>query len=840
MLRRLRRAWRTAPAQRHSVPLTLGSTRWVGGSAAVAEEVSAQEYADRRRRFLECLPDNSIVLLPAADESLYSHDILWPHRQDSLWYHLFGMRVPMRRQLAPPSSAITEDVRITIAAFAKGMKGIPTQTLLCVPPVTTDTATLVWGSEAVPLSQYKRLLCADADGGMLSPCTHENVVTTNEVGTVCAAVRRLITDMAQQQVKEWAEHSGVELSTLSGGGGGGEGVQAGRLLALGVLPRVFAAYPQQLRWDGRGYRLRQPAASMRLAKARDVADSTSVFRHPLEAFFSTLSAMPFVVHLPRPLPLATAAAPGQQPTCSVVAFRYSAVAGHTPGLVPSTANALPKRGRVPCPLRGRDSPAAVATASASADSEPDATMQLCLPVRRSDAYAWLYRQFKGPSQLRQHLRSARATEDAFLQLMYRAPATLSEHALHCAFQRAVCDISAHAGPAAQVRCAYIPVVASGVRGSEIHFTDNDGVAAPGDVVRVDAGVEVDGVPTDCARTLPIGSSRFPSSYVPLYEGLLQIQRKLLRCMKPGASVRDMARMHIDETRALLCLLGVDVRRAASSSATPSPCPHVSATATSSPEQQVPLALVRSCFCAHLFGHFFGLDIHEELSSVSRPLPTAAAKEEVAQRQRPTPRILQGGMMHTVEPGVYVPSAQRAALFGLERAHLPIAFHGGVGVQIEDDVLVLPSPDGEDVDVCKGGEPLVRCPWSRGDYLQHALAAFHRYHGSGDAGLMPSLLVSVCGAHVPTVWGGCMTAATQNVLRFLFAQRVAIEGLPKAKASVETDVCAIQQQTFVPNPAYSNGPPVPHAAVSDWYPYSSIVLTATIPKDIALIEAVMRQ
>ncbi|CBZ26416.1 metallo-peptidase, Clan MG, Family M24 [Leishmania mexicana MHOM/GT/2001/U1103] len=820
----LRRAWRTAPVQRLSVSVTLGLARWIGGATAVAEEVSAQEYAERRRWFLECLPDNSVVLLPAADESLYSHDILWPHRQDSLWYHLFGMRVPMRRQLAPPSSAITEDVRVTIAAFAKGMKGAPAQTLLCVPPATTDTATLVWGSEAVPLSQYKRLLCADADGGMLSPRTHENVVTTNEVGTVCAAVHRLITDMAQQQVKEWAEDSDLELSALPGGGGG---VQAGRLLPLGVLPRVFAAYPQQLRWDGRGYRLRQPAASMLLAKTQDAAHSSSVFHHPLEAFFSTLSAMPFVVHLPRPLLLATAAAPGQQSACSVVTFRYSAVAGHTPGLVP-------------CTLRRPNSPTAVATASENAGNEPDATMQLSLPIRRSDAYAWLYRQVKGPSQLRQHLRSARATEDAFLQLMHRASATLSEHVLYCAFQRTVCDISEHAGAAAQVRSAYIPVVASGVRGSEIHFTDNDGVAAPGDVVRVDAGVEVDGVPTDCTRTLPIGSSRFPSSYVPLYEGLLEIQRKLLQCMRPGVSVRDMAGMHIDETRALLCSLGVDVRRAAPSSAAQSPFPHESATATSSQEQQVPLALVRSCFCAHSFGHFFGLDIHEELSSVLRPLKTAAAKEKVTRRQRSTPRILQGGMMHTVEPGVYVPSAQRAALFGLEKAHLPIAFHGGVGVQIEDDVLVLPSPDGEDVDVCKGDEPLVHCPWSRGDYLQHALAAFHRYYGSGDAGWMPSLLVSVCDAHVPTARGGRMTAATQNVLRFLFAQRVAMEGLPKAKASLATDVCAIQQQTFVPNPAYVDGPPVPHAAVSDWYPYSSIVLTATIPKDIALIEGVMRQ
>ncbi|GET93654.1 aminopeptidase P1, putative [Leishmania tarentolae] len=819
----LPRAWRTAPVQKHSAPFRLCSTRRIGGATAVAEEVSAQEYAHRRRRFLECLPDNSVVLLPAADASLYSHDILWPHRQDSLWYHLFGMRVPMRRQLAPPSSTITEDVRVTMAAFAKGRKGVPTKTLLCVPPVTTDTATLVWGSEVVPLNQYKHLLCAGMDGDAPSPCAHENLVTTNEVSTVCDAVHRLIIGLVEHQLHDWAEHRDLELSALPGGGG----EQAGRLLALGILPRVFAAYPQQLRWDGRRYRLRKPAVSMPLEKTEGASRRTSSFHHPLEAFFSTFSTMSFVVQLPRPLLLATKAAPCQKSACRVVDFRYSAVAGHTPGLVP-------------CTLRGPDSQASVATASANADGKADCTLQLCLPVRRHDAYAWRYRQVKGPSQLRQHLRSARATEDAFLQLMHRATGTLSEHSLYCAFQRAICDISAYAGEAAQVRSAYIPIVASGVRGSEIHFTDNNGVATPGDVVRVDAGVEVDGVPTDCTRTLPIGSSRFPSSYVPLYEGLLQIQRKLLRCMKPGASVSDIARTHMKETRALLCSLGVDVRRTQPSSGVQKPGPHESVTATSSQEQQVPLSLVRSCFCAHLFGHFFGLDIHEELSSVSSPLTAAVGKANVARQHPPTPRILRGGMMHTVEPGVYIPSAERAALFGLERAHLPISFHNGVGVQVEDDVLVLPSPDGVDDHLCKGDESALCCPWSRGDYLQHALAAFHRYYVTGDAGWAPSLLVSVCDAHVSAVWGGCLTAAERNVLHFLFAQRVAMEGLPKAKASLLTDVYAIQQQTFVPNPVYLDAPPVPHFAVSDWYPYSSIVLTATIPKDVELMESVMQQ
>ncbi|KAG5464405.1 hypothetical protein LSCM1_00589 [Leishmania martiniquensis] len=827
----LRQPWCHASAHKNNASATLSSRRRIGSTGAGSAEVSVQEYANRRRRFIECLPYNSVVLLPAADESLYSHDILWPYRHDSLWYHLFGMRIPMRRQLAPPSASITEDVRVTMAVFSKGAKGDPTRTLLCVPPVTTDTATLVWGSEAVPLSEYKRLLAAD-DGSVPAPCPHENVVTTNEVRTVCEEVHRFITDMAQQRVREWAERGDPALSTSPEG----EGKQRGRQLVFGMMPRVFAAYPQQLRWDGRGYRLPDKMASAPLTKAREAGHSTVTCHHPLQTFFSMLSAIPFVVRVPRSLLLERAAGPGQQPACNVVEFRYSVVAGYTPGLVPCVAGAPPAPGGLPHTPRGPSRPTAVAAPFANDDSEPDATIRVSLPIRRCDPYAWLYRQIKAPSQLRQHLRSARATEDAFSQVMQCATSTLSEHELNCAFQRAVCDISAHAGAAAQVRSAYIPVVASGVRGTEIHFTDNDGVAALGDVVRVDAGVEVDGVPTDCTRTIPMGCSHFSPSYVPLYEGLLQIQRKLLRSMRPGVSICEIARMHVDETQALLCSLGVDVRRATASCATP----QAVAMATASQEQQVPLALVRSCFCAHSFGHFFGLDIHERLSSVSWPRKGAAENEDVDERQRPTPRVLQGGMMHTVEPGIYMPSAGRAALFGLERAHVPSIFHGGVGVQIEDDVLVLPPPSSEDVSVCQDEESLVQCPWSRGDYLQHAVAAFHRYYTSEVEGAKPSLLVSVCGAQLSTALAESMTAAEQNVVRFLFAQRVAMEGLPKAKASLSTDARAIQQHAFAPNPAYLDGPSVPHVAVSDWYPYSSIVLTATIPKDLELIEAAMRQ
>ncbi|KAK7194048.1 aminopeptidase P1 [Novymonas esmeraldas] len=836
----LRRVWRVSPTRQ---PHPSCSPRLASSVPVIPHvEVSPGEYAERRRHFLECLPSHSITLLPAADEAVYSHDILWPHRQDSLWHHLFGLRLPMRRELAPPASSTSDDVRVTMAVFAKctgaGGSGssssrgaaVGTHTLLCVPPTTTDRETLVWGSNTVNLADYERLLAGDGNSATAAaaaspaPGRHTHAVVTNDVETVRREVCRLIAHMAETQLTTWAESGGVDDAAASSPPppppppNGAGAVREGRRRLLSIMPSVFAAYPRQLRWDGRRYRLRHRLVSTVTAgaTAEDTAPRDFLHHHPLEALFSALFATPFSV---------------QQPSAAstTVEVRYSVTAGHTPGLAPSrdTANATPP----------------------STGGGPPSVAPVRLPIRCSDAYAWLYREVKAPSQVRQHLRSARATEDAFLRVMRRAAATLSEHAIHCEFQRAVCDASARAGAAAQVRSAYIPVVASGERGTAIHFTDNDGVAEPGEVVRVDAGVEVDGVPTDCTRTFPIGGPRFTPSQTLLYERLLQLQRSLLRRIGAGVAVGDVARLHMDETQALLCAMDVDVRGTAARSAPSSPPDPVA-----SREEQVPLHLVRSCFCAHSFGHFFGIDIHEDLSRVGPVAGGAGVQggsaEPSPRQRRSAPRIFRGGMMHTVEPGVYLPSLQRAALFGLDATHLPRPFHGGIGMQVEDDVLILPPPDYPDAAAgASGGREwdgraavAEACLWSRGTYLQHALAAFHRHYSDtiSDTAATPSVLVEECDAHLSRVGHGSMSAAATNVARFLFAQRVAVDGLAAAESALAGDARTAEQLSYVDNPAYATGLSVPDASASGWYPYPIIVLTATIPKDVSLIEAVMQR
>ncbi|KPI90589.1 aminopeptidase P1 putative metallo-peptidase Clan MG Family M24 [Leptomonas seymouri] len=810
-------------------------------------ETTPAEYMERRQRFFQYLPPHSITLLPAADEFTYSRDILSPHRQDSLWYHLFGLSTALRRQLEPPSLITSEDVRATMAVLARGADN-STHTILCVPPVTVDLATLVWASETTPLAYYEERLRAPAQTKELGNSETTSAVITNDVGTICEVLRCLISQMAAQQITKWAEDDGVLSESTSARPAVAERVARDRRNLLRVMPRVFAAYPQQLRWDGRHYRLprspqQHPHEEEEVSQEQS-AKSAQTFHHPLEALFNALDSTAFTVLLPRLIFEDTS-----QPPWDSVTFNYKTATAYTPGLVsprqaPSTASA-----------EKQVSISASAPAKHAVNSPtPAARGKVCLSIRRVDSCAWAYRLLKCPSQVRQHLRSARATEHAFVDLMHRSATAASEHDLQCTFQRSVCDCSAHFGAASRVRSAYIPVIASGVRSTDIHYTDNFAELTSLDVgvVRVDAGVEVENVPTDCTRTFPIGFVTFQCPQLAqLYDGLVQIQRALLRRIAPGVAMRDIAKLHLDETRALLCSLGVDVRREKSACSLEEACRLED---VAERERQLPMSTVRSCFCAHSYGHLFGLDIHEEWGAA---VPVGSSTDGALEglTTATSPHVFKGGMMHTVEPGIYMPSLHRASLFGLTAAHLPDAFHKGVGMQVEDDVLVLPYASNEGDAATHGHTTSPACPWSRGVYLQHALAAFARYYGNALACdsksprsslASPSAAVLLCQKHIEALLKtGAITSApsthVRNVVYLLFSQRLAVDGYAPAVAAISSDISTAQKLTFVASPAYASAPPlVPCASHTEWYPYSVLVLTATVPKDRNWIESLMLQ
>lgn len=188
--------------------------------------------------------------------------------------------------------------------------------------------------------------------------------------------------------------------------------------------------------------------------------------------------------------------------------------------------------------------------------------------------------------------------------------------------------------------AYTPIVAGGERACVLHYVQNDAVLRDGELVLIDAGCELDGYASDITRTFPV-NGRFSGAQKDIYGLVLAAQAAAIAAVKPGNSwiapheeaVKVLTRGMLD-----LGLL------------------------TGSFDEALEKETYKR-FYMHRTGHWLGLDVHD------------AGSYRQAGKWRP----LEPGMVLTVEPGCYIRRADDVP----ER-------YAGIGVRIEDDVLVTPS------------------------------------------------------------------------------------------------------------------------------------------------------
>ncbi|CCW63322.1 unnamed protein product [Phytomonas sp. EM1] len=744
-------------------------------TASQTHAIGVSEFAARRRRLLSCLDPDTLLLVLASDEVIYSQDILYPHRQNSLFYHLFGLREPLRQTLRPPTSAFTNDVRLTCGAFMKTNSEL--RTFLFVPPQTTDPADLVWSSQPKTLEDFSRNHlgpcrrdeqnhatkegCNGTDGSSLKS---ENV-HVNDIKTIASVLFKEIQASAQNRWERIVEKHG----SLSFSNGDLEEKKA-RLLykEFDPLPKLLIEFPTQLRWTRQQYHLEVPQNTSMVECFRrriGLTHANVAFRHPFEALMCVILAFRFTL-TPSPSSLASQRFVGlPTPECS-----YH-LPLHLQGSCGVSVNSNAQQERIRYCLTLPGSASTIKTAA-------------CGVVKRTaicsaEDLLCRYRLFKSPRQIRQHLWSAAATRQAFRAAMRRAVHTTSEHNITIAFHKAILDLSERVGPDVQVHAAYIPVVASGVRATEIHYTRNNGNANAGDLLRLDGGVEVNLVPTDCTRTFPVCQSSFSTVQKKIYNALLQIQQELFQGIQSGRSTSEVSKKHIESTRqALEGQLGV---------------------------RNVSQIQVRSLFCAHSFGHLMGLDIHEQF----------AQSKDMLERGM----TFGGGMVHTIEPGIYFPDVNRATAFDYDITCVPQALRG-IGVQIEDNVLILPR---------SGNNAEEQSPWSRLDYLNEILRAIEEL-------LNDEYYVKDCVFLQDErfqYYKPQLTSSQFSVLYFLLLQRTSLLGFPKALESLPLDAARVQTHFTEKRPLADWAPPS-----CEWYPFEVVVLTACIPKEIPHIEDYM--
>jgi Xaa-Pro aminopeptidase len=187
--------------------------------------------------------------------------------------------------------------------------------------------------------------------------------------------------------------------------------------------------------------------------------------------------------------------------------------------------------------------------------------------------------------------------------------------------------------------AYPTIAAGGANATILHYTANQDVLRDGELLLLDAGCEVGCYCSDITRTFPIGD-RFTTAQERIYDLVLQSQLAAIAAVKPGASVEDPHNRAVEVLVDGLLSLGV---------------------LKGSAKAVIDEGLHRPYFM-HRTSHWLGMDVHDV---------GAYKKDEKA-------RVLEPGMILTVEPGLYFSRG----------ADSPSEYRG-IGVRIEDDVLVTP-------------------------------------------------------------------------------------------------------------------------------------------------------
>ena len=192
--------------------------------------------------------------------------------------------------------------------------------------------------------------------------------------------------------------------------------------------------------------------------------------------------------------------------------------------------------------------------------------------------------------------------------------------------------------------AYTSIVGSGENGCILHYTENNAELNDKELVLIDAGAEYQGYAADITRTFPV-NGKYSVPQQEIYEVVLQAQEAAFTKVKPGnhwndphdAAVRVLTRGMVE----IGLLKGKTAQLIKDGS--------------------------YMKYYMHRTGHWLGMDVHD------------VGDYKIDDNWR----LLEPGMVLTVEPGLYIPAGSRGA-----------RRWWNIGVRIEDDLLV--TKDGYDL------------------------------------------------------------------------------------------------------------------------------------------------
>ncbi|MDB6062440.1 MAG: Xaa-Pro aminopeptidase [Verrucomicrobiaceae bacterium] len=186
--------------------------------------------------------------------------------------------------------------------------------------------------------------------------------------------------------------------------------------------------------------------------------------------------------------------------------------------------------------------------------------------------------------------------------------------------------------------AYGTIVGAGANGCILHYRENNTEIRDGDLVLIDAGCELEHYAADITRTFP-ANGKFSKEQQALYELTLAAQLDAIASIKPGAHWNEAHEVTVRVIAQGLIDLGL----------------------LSGELKEVIETETYKQFYMHRAGHWLGMDVHDVGDY----------------KLGGSWRVLEEGMVMTVEPGIYV-SPNNTAVGRKWR---------GIGIRIEDDVAV---------------------------------------------------------------------------------------------------------------------------------------------------------
>ena len=259
------------------------------------------------------------------------------------------------------------------------------------------------------------------------------------------------------------------------------------------------------------------------------------------------------------------------------------------------------------------------------------------------------RLFKSRTEITTMRKSARVAAVAHRRAMQACKPGMNEAEIHAELL--------HTFTMNQCEASYSPIVGGGANACVLHYIRNRDPLNDGDLLLIDAGAEYDGYASDITRTFPV-SGKFSGPQRDLYQVVLDSQLSAIDAVREGNPWE-----HVHETAVRIATEGmIDL-----------------GILKGSLEEALEEEYFKDYY-VHNTGHWLGLDVHD------------VGEYEIDGHSR----VLERGMVFTVEPGIYIPA----------NANAVDEVWRGTGIRIEDNVVV--TRDDADIlssDICKTSDEI---------------------------------------------------------------------------------------------------------------------------------------